>query len=86
LCRDDAGMETRGRRSSSAASSRRPSPSFSVKRQSVSEKPANTMAAKPQLAKKRPALANLTNQRNGPLNDLKIAVLSKKPMVRNLII
>ncbi|GFZ09813.1 cyclin A1;1 [Actinidia rufa] len=72
-------MATRGRRSSSSSSSLQPTSSVLAKRHSVWD--TNAMAAKPQFAKKRPPLANLTNQRHGRPNSAQTTVLSKKPMV-----
>ncbi|CAL5333215.1 unnamed protein product [Camellia sinensis] len=86
-------MATRGRRSSfssSQSSSESASASASASSSLISssmaarhlglENPGKAMAAKPQLGKKRPALADLTNQRNGPPNAPRAAVVSKKPM------
>ncbi|CAK9169241.1 unnamed protein product [Ilex paraguariensis] len=64
-------MATHNRRSSTSSSS-----SF-AKRHSVSENPGKATAVKPQLAKKRPALTNLTNQRDGPQNASRTTIVSK---------
>uniref|UniRef100_A0A5B7AJ50 Putative cyclin-A1-1-like n=1 Tax=Davidia involucrata TaxID=16924 RepID=A0A5B7AJ50_DAVIN len=75
-------MSTLGRRSSvsSSKSSKKsllPSSSSLATRHSMSENTGKAMAVKPQLAKKRPALTNLTNQRNGPQNAVQTTVSSK---------
>lgn len=80
-------MATRGRGSSfsssqsssaSASSSSSLISSSMAKRHLGLENPEKATAAKPQLGKKRPAFADLTNQRNGPPNAP--CVVSKKPM------
>uniref|UniRef100_A0A2N9FDV3 B-like cyclin n=1 Tax=Fagus sylvatica TaxID=28930 RepID=A0A2N9FDV3_FAGSY len=57
---------------------RRPPPSSS-KKPSVSDYPIKK-ATKPQLAKKRPALADVTNQRNGPHTISRTSESSSKPL------
>ncbi|KAA8546435.1 hypothetical protein F0562_002826 [Nyssa sinensis] len=71
-------MSTRSRRSSvsslkSSTTSSLPSSSTRL----MSENAGRAMAVKTQLAKKRPALANLTNQRNGLQNAVQTTVVSK---------
>lgn len=60
-----------------------PSSSYPAKRPSVSDNPIKkvTRAAKPQLAKKRPALADVSNQRNGSKSNSRTSLLSSKPLV-----
>jgi len=81
-----AGQFGLGFRSQMSDRSRCPPPSsfYPAKRPSVSDNPIKkvTRAAKPQLAKKRPALADVSNQRNGSKSNSRTSLLSSKPLVR----
>ncbi|KAF3974247.1 hypothetical protein ACB098_12G118300 [Castanea mollissima] len=74
-------MSTRNRRPPPYSSSSSSSSSSSKKPSSVSEYPIKKVT-KPQLAKKRPALVDVTNQRNGPhTTNSRSSTSSSKPLV-----